>query len=267
MAYVHGYTDRETQRLQEQSLILEELLHSGTAYPPGSRVLEVGCGVGAQTLILLRRNPGITLTSIDISEESLSRAQASVDAAGFRDVEFRLEDVMDHSMGPESFDHVFVCFVLEHLEDPVLALKRMMALLRPGGSITVIEGDHGSGIWTPETIESRAAWNGLILSQQLLGHDPNIGRRLYPLMKNAGIGISGVNPRPIYADQSDHHLLDGGVNQIIVPMVFSSEKHVLENNLVDPAVWNKGLADLSHVAAHEDGTFFYSWFKGEGNRP
>ena len=55
MAYVHGYTDRETQRLLEQSLILEELLHEGTRYPEGRRILEVGSGVGAQTLLLDRQ--------------------------------------------------------------------------------------------------------------------------------------------------------------------------------------------------------------------
>ena len=80
--YVHGYTKRETQRLQEQSLILEELLHTGTQYPAGSRVLEVGCGVGAQTVILLRRNPGIHLTSIDMSAESVHKARETVEKAG-----------------------------------------------------------------------------------------------------------------------------------------------------------------------------------------
>ena len=75
--YVHGYSERETQRLQEQSLILENLLHSGTSYQRGSRVLEVGCGVGAQTLILLRRNAGIYLTSLDMSAESLQKARIS----------------------------------------------------------------------------------------------------------------------------------------------------------------------------------------------
>ena len=93
--YVHGYSDRETQRLQEQSLILEELLHAGTFYPPGSSVLEVGCGVGAQTLILLRRNPGIRLTSVDMSEESLQKAKARVGEMGHDNVEFRHEDILD----------------------------------------------------------------------------------------------------------------------------------------------------------------------------
>jgi len=220
--------------------------------------------VGAQTQILLSRNPGIRLTSIDISGESIAAARIAVSSSGFREVTFKQEDILQSSFARGSFDHIFVCFVLEHLKSPVQALKTMAALLREGGTLTLIEGDHGSGFWTPETEASVAAWNGLIESQRLQGHDPNIGRRLYPIMKESGIGIRGVVPCPVYADQSNHRLLDGVVNQIITPMVFSAEKHVLEHGLVEPSLWKKGLEELSHVASHEGGSFFYSWFKGVG---
>lgn len=55
--YVHGYSEREALRLTEQADTLEGLLHSDTIYPPGEKVLEAGCGIGAQTLILAKNNP------------------------------------------------------------------------------------------------------------------------------------------------------------------------------------------------------------------
>ena len=261
---MHGYTDKETRRLREQSLILESLLHDGTHYAPGSRVLEVGCGVGAQTSILLRRNPGIHLTSIDKSRESVEKASAFMLESGFENVTVKQADLFEQTFTPASFDHIFVCFVLEHIEEPVEALLIMKKLLRPGGTVTLIEGDHGSGLWTPETDASRQAWAGLIDSQKLLKHDPNIGRRLYPLLEQAGFSIDYVSPRPVYADQSDPVLRDGVVNQIIAPMVYSAGVHVLEEKLVEPENWEKGLADISSIASVEDGTFFYTWFKGLG---
>jgi ubiquinone/menaquinone biosynthesis C-methylase UbiE len=262
VSYVHGYTARETQRLQEQSLILEKLLHEGTHYPQGSKVLEAGCGVGAQTRILLRRNPGIRLTSIDLSGESIEEARRNV-GSEYRDrVDFRQADIYDTGMAPGTFDHMFVCFLLEHLENPRKALRIMGELLRPGGTLTVIEGDHGSGFWTPETDASRSAWDGLITAQRREGHDPNIGRRLYPLLEDTGMKIMDVSPRAVYADQSNHMLLDGVVNQIIAPMVFSAEKQVLEEKLVREETWHKGLNDIREVATVEEGTFFYTWFKG-----
>lgn len=266
MAYVHGYNDRETQRLLEQSLILEELLHGGTSYASGSRVLEVGCGVGAQTRILLRRNPGIKLTSIDISDHSLQKARSGLEAEGLKGVEFIKADIMQRPFENSSFDHIFVCFVLEHLSEAVEALTIMKDLLVPGGSLTLIEGDHGTGIWTPETRESREAWEGLVVSQRQLGHDPHIGRRLFPLLEEAGLGRINVEPRPIYADRSDPVLLDGVVNKIMHPMVYSAEEYVLEKALVDAETWEKGLADIAGLAEHQQGAIFYSWFKARAKR-
>ena len=264
MSYVHGYTEREIQRLREQSLILEDLLHSGTNYPEGSRVLEVGCGVGAQTRILARRNPGAMICSMDISEESLSHARKMADKEGINNVEFIHSDVFDYEFEPEVFDHIFVCFVLEHLPDPEKAINIFHRALKKGGSITLIEGDHGSGFWTPETPESRKAWEGLIISQQELGHDPNIGRRVYPLLAGSGFSVDEVSPRWVYADQSNPVLLDGVINQIIAPMVFSAEKQVLDSNMMDKETWKRGLKDIEDVSNHPEGTFFYTWFKGIG---
>lgn len=267
MAYVHGYSDRETQRLLEQSLILEELLHGGSHFEKGSRVLEVGCGVGAQSLILLRRNPGIQLTCLDINPDSLELARRNLRAAGYTDVEFLEGDVTDPSSLPGSFDHVFVCFVLEHLPDPVQALRNLGQMLKPGGSLTLIEGDHGSAIWTPETKLSRKAWEGLVISQRTQGHDPDIGRRLYGLMMEAGLWDIRVEPRTAYADASMPDRLHGAVMQIIHPMVYSAEKHVLSENWMPEKEWKTGLDDLASVTGSPGGSFFYSWFKGEARIP
>jgi len=250
--------------LLEQSLILEDLLHTGTHYQEGSKVLEVGCGIGAQTRILSRRNPGAFFYSLEISEESINKARELADRDRITNVEFIHSDLYEHTLEPESYDHIFVCFVLEHLHAPGDALNIFYKALKKGGTITLIEGDHGSGFWTPETNESRIAWDGLIHSQRELGHDPNIGRRVYPLLHDAGLSVTDVSPRWIYADQSNHKLLDGVINQIIVPMVFSAEGQILASKLMDKDTWKRGLKDIEEVANHPEGTFFYTWFKGVG---
>ncbi|MFC2111994.1 class I SAM-dependent methyltransferase [Bacteroidota bacterium] len=266
MPYVHGYSARETQRLLEQSLILEDLLHSDTVYGNGSRVLEAGCGVGGQTQILCRRNPGALFTCIDISAESLQTAEEESRKAGITNAVFRQADISSLPFEPESFDHVFVCFVLEHLPDPESALRDLVLLIKPGGTLTLIEGDHGSGFWTPETMESRIVWKGLVKSQIGLGHDPDIGRRIYPLLMGTGLEIQYVAPRWVYADKSNTELLDGVINKIIAPMVFSAQEQVLESHLATKDVWKKGLQDIHNVAEDPEGTFFYTWFKGVGKK-
>src|SRR5437588_6183941 len=140
--YVHGYHQRENERLQDQAGTLSDLLHSDTAYPAGSTVLEVGCGVGAQTVTLAQRSPGARFTSVDVSAESIAEARRRAGSARLTNVEFRQADIFALPFNTESFDHVFVCFVLEHLSQPVEVMAILKSLLRPGGSITVIEGDH-----------------------------------------------------------------------------------------------------------------------------
>src|SRR3989337_1359095 len=112
--YVHGYTERESVRLVDQATTLSGILHHDIVYPAGSRVLEAGCGVGAQTVTLARNSPQALITSIDISEASLAEARRRVAAAGVTNVLFQRADIFNLPFAGDSFDHVFVCFLLEH---------------------------------------------------------------------------------------------------------------------------------------------------------
>ena len=168
-AYVHGYDHRENIRLQDQASTLTELLHSDTLYPAGSRVLEAGCGVGAQTVTLAKNSPNALITSVDISEASVTEARKKVAAAGLTNVRFQQADIFNLPYGPDSFDHIFVCFVLEHLSHPVEALHTLKNHLRQGGTITVIEGDHGSVYFHPDSEAAHKAIQSQIELQRRAG--------------------------------------------------------------------------------------------------
>lgn len=91
--------------------------------------------------------------------------------------------------------------------------------LKTGGTITVIEGDHGSAYFHPETPEAVRAWRCLIEVQAALGGDSLIGRRLYPLLADTGFRDIAVSPRVIYCDQSLPAYRDGFAGRTIAPMV------------------------------------------------
>src|SRR6185369_17945223 len=130
MNYVHGYSTRENIRLVDQATTLTELLHNDTIYPAGSRVLEAGCGVGAQTAILAKNSPEARFTSIDISQTSLQAAATLVAQENLTNVTLQQADIFTLPFSAESFDHIFVCFVLEHLTDPLAALRSLQPVLK-----------------------------------------------------------------------------------------------------------------------------------------
>ncbi len=262
-AYVHGYDPRENERLQDQAGTLVEILHADTAYPPGSTVLEAGCGVGAQTVTLAERSPGARFTSVDVSPDSLAEAQRRAEHAGLTNVEFRVADIFALPFEAESFDHVFVCFVLEHLSRPVEALAILRRLLRPGGTITVIEGDHGSAYFHPESAAADAAIGCLIELQRTAGGNSLIGRQVYPLLTEAGFDGVHVSPRMVYVDTSRPELVDGFTRKTFTAMVEGVREPAIAAGLIEAERFDAGVRDLHRTT---EGVFCYTFFKGVGER-
>ncbi len=199
--YVHGYSAPEARRLSDQANALSTLLHEGVRYSRGRRVLEAGCGTGAQTVFLAGSSPAAEIVSVDVSPASLERARKRVAAAGHRNVMFQLADLFDLPFEDASFDDAFLCFVLEHLHEPERALAAVRRVLRPGGTITVIEGDHGSWYCHPQTKAASRTVQCLIEIQAQLGGDSLIGRRIFPLLAQAGFAKTRVVPRMVYVDE------------------------------------------------------------------
>jgi len=262
-AYVHGYDLQENIRLQDQANTLIDLLHSDTAYPSGSLVLEAGCGVGAQTLTLARNSPGASIVSMDISAASILQAEEKIRAAGLTNVRFQQGDLYHLPFAEASFDHVFVCFVLEHLNDPVLALQRLKACLRPGGTMTVIEGDHGSAFFYPDSNEAHGAISCQVELQSRAGGNARIGRFLYPLLVTAGFSEVRVSPRMVYADSSRPDIVDGFTKRTFTVMIEGVRQSAIEEGIIDSATFDRGIQAL-YRTTEPDGTFCYTFFKAVG---
>ncbi|MBN2575507.1 MAG: methyltransferase domain-containing protein [Deltaproteobacteria bacterium] len=267
VGYVHGYSPTEATRLADQAGTLAELLHHDTHYLAGSRVLEAGCGVGAQTVQLLARSPQAHFTCIDREPSSLAAARAAVAAlAGAPPVTFVEADLRDLPFPPASFDHAFVCFVLEHLARPEEALRSLMRMVRPDGTVTVIEGDHGSTFFHPHSDKAHRTIGCLVQAQARSGGDANIGRRLYPLLTSVGLRDVRVSPRFVYADSSRPRWVDGFTNKTFIAMVEGAREVSLRLGLIREEEWAEGIADLRR-AALDDGTFCYTFFKATARVP
>lgn len=259
--YVHGYTERESTRLEDQAKTLTKLLHHDSVWDEGSYILEAGCGIGSQTKIITSQNPYCKFLSIDISENSLVQAKAMANSKGLKNVDFQKANILELPFANESFDHVFVCFVLEHLPDYKLALSELKRVLKMNGTLMLIEGDHGSTYFHPDSIEAHKAIQCLVDLQQQHGGDANIGRKLYPILDDAGFKNIKVTPRVVYADDSRPEMVEGFTKNTFAAMIEGVRRDVLQNRLMDEYEFDKGIADL-YKAAEKGGVFCYTFFKG-----
>ncbi len=116
---------------------------------PDATILDLGCGPGTITVDLAERVPGGRVLGVDREPAVLEQARALARERDARNVDFAVGDVYDLDLARGTFDVVFVHQVLQHLREPVRALRALRAVLAPGGLLAVRESDYGAFTWYP----------------------------------------------------------------------------------------------------------------------
>lgn len=263
--YVHGYSNREALRLNDQADTLDSIIHNDTIFPKDSFVLEAGCGVGAQTKIIATKNPDSTFLSIDLSQDSIDEAYKLIKSSNINNVEFRQADIYELPFKNETFDSIIICFVLEHLHNPVQALNELKRVLKRGGTMMAIEGDHGSTFFSPDSKEAHSAIDCQVTLQSKNGGNSNIGRELYPLFSTIGLSDISVSPRMVYVDASKPKLVEGFIKNTFIAMIEGVGEQSVKQNLIDKTTFEKGIRDL-YSTTESNGVFSYTFFKAFGTK-
>ena len=116
---------------------------------PGGSLLDVGCGPGTITSDLAGRvRPG-RVVGVDRSSAVVEAAASAYPPADHPNLLFKVGDVYALEFDDESFDVVFAHQVLQHLTDPVAALREMGRVVRAGGLLAVRDADYGAFTWFP----------------------------------------------------------------------------------------------------------------------
>ena len=183
--YVHGYGTPEQRRLVEQAEHWRHrLIRDGTQLEPGTRLLEVGTGVGAVLAVLGQEFPGVRLHGVDIEPRQLAFAREHLARAG---VEATLveADALALPFEDESFDQVWMMWFLEHVADPVAVLREARRTLVPGGGITAIEVDYSTVRAAPWTAGLEALFGAMVRGMDASGWS-DAGTRLPGWLGEAG---------------------------------------------------------------------------------
>ena len=138
-------------------------------------------------------------------------------------------------------------------------------LLRPGGTMTVIEGDHGSTYFHPDSEPARDAIQCQVDLQRAAGGNALIGRQVYPLMVEAGLEGVSVSPRMVYVDASRPVWVDGFTRKTFTAMIEGVRDAAIAAGRTTPERFDAGVRDL-HRTTQGDGVFCYTFFKGVATR-
>ncbi|THA23895.1 methyltransferase domain-containing protein [Streptomyces sp. RKND-216] len=154
---------------------------------PGMRVLDVGCGPGTITADLATAvGPEGHVTGIDAAPGVLTQARETAAERAVPNVEFAVGDVYAPAYPDASFDVVHAHQVLQHLGDPVGAMRAMRRVCRPGGVVAARDSDYAAMTWYPR-VPGLDAWLDLYRRvARANGGEPDAGRHLYAWAREAG---------------------------------------------------------------------------------
>lgn len=258
--YLHGFAPDEQERLRRQARFVEHRVHEGLPFQRSRQLVELGCGVGAQTEILLRRWPDLHVTGVDASESNLARARENLAAQPWLEGrwELALEDAARTSFGADRFDAAFLCWVLEHVADPAAVLAETRRILRSGAAVVVTEVQNASFFLDPYSPHTLAYWMAFNDRQLELGGDPFVGAKLGNLLQATGYRDITTDVRTIHLDNRS----PGERAEFIAywsELLLSGREGLKSAGKVSDETVAAMEEELAQVAHDPDAVFFYSF--------
>ena len=183
--YTHGHADPVLQSHRWRT-VENSAAYLAPHLRPGLDVLDVGCGPGTITVDLAERVAPGRVVGLDVSADPLAEARALAASRGVA-VTFEVGDVYALDAAGDSFDVVHAHQVLQHLTDPVAALREMARVCRPGGVIAVRDVDYGAFVTHPAD-PGLDRWLEIYYAVARRNEaEPDAGRRLLSWAHAAGL--------------------------------------------------------------------------------
>lgn len=262
--YIHGFSPNEQDRLYQQSRVHEDIIFSKIDFSAQSHILEVGSGVGAQTQILLERYPHLKISCVDASEAQVNRAKETLQSQiSAKKVDIQVADAMKIPFKENSFDGAFICWLLEHVQNPIGILKEIKRVLKPEGIIYCNEVFNSTFYCHPYSPSTLKYWFEFNDFQYSLKGDPFVGGKLANYLLAAG--YQNVSTK-VLTHQYDNRtpkkraqFIDYWIN-----LLLSGAANLIEAGRVTEKLVNEMKQELNLLKTEEESVIFYSWILAKG---
>lgn len=266
MDYLHGFTKKEQDRLLHQARFLEPYVYAGVDFKNVQKLLEVGCGVGAQSKILLERFPKMKITGVDFSQAQLNVAADHLKKQITQQrVELVQQDAQKLNLNFKKYDAAFLCWFLEHVPEPLTVLKNVYAHLKPGAPIVLTEVFNQTLFMEPYSSAYLKYWFEFNEMQwEMKGH-PFVGAELGNLLKASGFKKINVEFRPLHFDSRNPKARAKFI-EFFFQILLSAEPKLLEHKKITPALVTKMKKEVEIAKKAKDSVFFFSFARATAIR-
>jgi ubiquinone/menaquinone biosynthesis C-methylase UbiE len=260
--YLHGFGQRERERLRRQARVLEPWVHDHLPFYRRRDLIEVGSGVGAQTEILLRHFPDLRVTCVERNAAQLAEARRYLKGVPWAKGRFELvqEDASRLSFERERFDCAFLCWILEHVGNPALILTEVRRVLAPGGVVVVNEVLNATFFIDPYSPRTLQYWMAFNDHQLELGGDPFVGAKLGNLLQGVGFRDIATAVKTFHLDNRS----PGERAEFLAywtDLLLSGAPELLARKRVSSDVVDGMKEELDRVGRDPNSVFFYSFIQ------
>jgi ubiquinone/menaquinone biosynthesis C-methylase UbiE len=258
--YLHGFTKEEQDRLRKQARFGEYTIYQHINFSGNKNILEVGCGVGAQSEILLRRFPDLHLTGIDLSTKQLSTARHRLAQLPHMQGRFELKEMDASKMDfqANSFDGAFLCWILEHVPDPIRVLSEVRRVLRPGSVVYATEVMNASFFLDPYSPNVWKYWMAFNEYQLQQKGDPFVGAKLGNLFMQLGYHDIHTEIKTWFLDNRYPQARKDCV-EYWTELLLSASDQLIKAEYVSEEIVEGMKAEMDAVANDPNAVFFYSF--------
>ncbi|MGR3280013.1 class I SAM-dependent methyltransferase [Acaryochloris marina NIES-2412] len=260
--YIHSFSKVEQERLRNQARFAEYAVYQDVDFTRARNILEVGCGVGAQSEILLRRFPHLFLTGIDKTQAQLEQAQSFLSSLLYAQERYNLikMDAAALEFPSEHFDGAFICWLLEHVPDPAMVLSEVRRVLRKGSTLYVSEVMNSSFLIDPYSPNTWKYWLAFNDYQIDNGGDPFVGAKLGNLLMQTGYSNISTTPKIWHLDNRSPAKRKEMI-EFWTELLLSASEQLVEDQRIDQAVVSAMKDELTNVARDPSSVFFYSFIQ------
>lgn len=254
--YIHGTRDEEQARLSALNKITNDSFMKYLNIDDNLKVCDFGCGLGNLINDISKKYPNTEITGLEISKDQYVKAKEYV--GDNKKITLLNVNLYQNNLPNDQFDVTYCRYVLEHVHDPVQAVREMLRTTKKRGRLVCQENDLHNVIYDPEIPGHDVVMEQFCKLQIQIKGDPFIGRKLFSIFHEAGAKkITLANEPEIYTEDTPETYKAWMSNSLNI--FLGAKEKLLQNNMITEKVMDEVCSVFRERINNPKGAALFHW--------